>query len=116
MSRNKKTPFAPWETRTDGTEKRYIRLGNSQMLDGSVRGLGDKAFRLYAYMRLESGGQREFQMTYAKIRQLMPITDPTIKATVAELEQAGLIEVAENNANLRKPNLYRFSTRWRTGP
>lgn len=115
MARSKKTPFQPWETKTSGIEQRYIRLGNSQLLDQSIRGLGDKAFRLYAYMRLDSGGRREFEMPYARIRQLMPISRPAIKAAVTELEQAGLIEVAENNANLRKPNLYRFSTVWRTG-
>ena len=52
MSRTKKTPFAVWETtKPDGIEKRYIRMGNSQMIHPTLFGLSHTAFRVYAYMR-----------------------------------------------------------------
>ena len=115
MSKRKKTPFASWESnKSDGFENRYIRCADTQLMSAAMKRLGDKAFWLYIYMRLESGGKREFRLPYARIRQLMPITDPTIKAAITELKQAGLIDVVESNANLRQPNLYAFSTRWRT--
>lgn len=78
-----------------------------------MKRLGDKANRLFVYMKLEARGKREFAMPYTKIMKVMPISRPTIKTTIEELERAGFIDILERNGNVRKPNLYAFSTRWR---
>jgi len=47
MPRNRKTPFAIWETtKANGIEERYIRMGNSQMLHSSMIGLTHSAVRV----------------------------------------------------------------------
>lgn len=113
MGRSKRTPFAAWETtKTDGIEERYIRFGNSQMSTGTLRRLGGAAFKLYAYMKLESGGKRDFEFPRVKVAQIL--TTGTFYRALDELIEAGLVEIVENNANIRKPNLYRFSDKWRT--
>ena len=67
LARNKKTPFAVWETmRYDGIEKRYIRMGNSQMLHPVVFNLSHSAYRVYTCMKLESGGRIAFEFPKSK--------------------------------------------------
>ena len=113
MGRSKRTPFAAWETaKTDGIEERYIRLGNSQMSTGILRRLNGTAFKLYCYMKLESGGKRDFEFPRAKVKQIL--SNDGFYYALDELIEAGLIEIVENNANIRKPNIYRFSDKWRT--
>lgn len=113
MGRTKKTPFFTWETtKPDGIEKRYIRMGNSQMLHPRVLGLTPSAFRVYAYMKLESEGRVEFTFPKSKWRAFL--SSGGFQSAKKELCEAGLIEVVEKNANLRKPNKYRFSTAWKS--
>ena len=73
--------------------------------------LSGNAFRLYIYMLLESGGKQAFEMPQRKYIKLM--TKPTFIKTRDELIKKGFVEVAQNNANLRKANIYRFSDRWK---
>lgn len=114
MSRTKKVPFAPWEsTKQSGIEERYIRLGNSQMLHGSFTNLNATAFRIYIYMKLESGGRPEFEFPHSKYRAF--VSKGGFQKALKELVDAGFVEISEKNANLRKPNLYRFSERWKNG-
>lgn len=106
------TPFPPWITRyKNGVEKRYIRLGNSLMLDEAVTSLNHLAYRIYTYMLLESGGQPIFEFPYSKYKKFA--SKDGFQKALDELCAAGLLEVAEKNANLRKPNKYRFSIRWK---
>jgi len=112
MSRTKKTPFSIWETiKTDGIEKRYIRMGNSQMLHPSIFNLTHSAFRVYTYMKLESEGKMIFTFPHTKWKAF--ISKGGFQKAKKELCKAGLIEEIEKNANLRKPNVYRFSTKWK---
>lgn len=112
MARKKKTPFAPWETGTsDGIEKRYIRLGNTLLYSPVFLQLSAKAKETYIYMRIESAGQREFTMPYSKYTQFSK-KDSFLRAR-EELEKAGFIETIQHNGNLRKPNVYRFSEKWK---
>lgn len=112
MARKKKTPFAPWETRTsDGIEKRYIRLGNTLLYSSAFLQLSAKAKETYIYMRIESAGKREFTMPHSKYIQFSK-KDSFLRAR-DELEKAGFIETLQHNANLRKPNVYCFSERWK---
>lgn len=112
MPRKKKTPFAPWETlANDGIEKRYIRLGNTLLYSPAFLRLSSKAKEIYLYMRIESAGQREFTLPYSKYT-VFSKKDSFLRAR-EELEKAGFIETIQHNGNLRKPNVYRFSERWK---
>lgn len=112
MAKRKKTPFAPWETtKIDGIEKRYIRMGNSQMLHTITLNLNHATFRVYVYMKLESGGKSTFTFPRSKYKKF--VSAGGFDRAVKELCEAGLIEVVERNANLRKPNVYRFSDAWK---
>jgi hypothetical protein len=112
MPRFKKTPFNIWETtKSDGIEERYIRMGNSQMLHPSVFSLTHSAFRVYSYMKLESGGKMIFQFPRRKWRAF--ISNGGFQKAKKELCVKGFIEQIESNANLRKPNVYKFMTDWK---
>jgi len=113
MPRNKITPFAPWETRkNNGKEERYIRMGNSQMLHPAIMNLSHSAFRVYTYMKLESAGKISFTFPKSKWKEF--ISPAGFQSAKNELCQAGLIEVEQKNAFLRKANVYRFSVDWKT--
>ena len=90
MAKHKITPFSPWETKThDGYEKRYIRLGVTQMSSEPMRKLSFSAFKIYCYMKLESGGKQEFKFPYNKYSSY--VTKPTFYRAIKELEQKGLV-------------------------
>lgn len=112
MARTKKTPFPPWQTCKDsGIEERYIRLGNSQLLHPAVLKLSDKAMRVYVYMLLESGGKKEFTFPRSKYRKLAG--NDAFQRAKDELIEKGLIRVKQNNANLRRANIYEFCDEWK---
>lgn len=112
MARTKKTPFAPWQSCKDnGIEERYIRLGNSQLLHPAMLSLSDRAAVVYVYMLLESGGNRQFTFPRSKAKQLMG--NATFQKARMELIEKGFIRVKQNNANLRKSNVYEFSEEWK---
>jgi|WetSurMetagenome_2_1015567.scaffolds.fasta_scaffold94276_2 hypothetical protein len=115
MAKNTKpkiTPFAPWETtKPNGTEKRYIRMGNSQMLHPTTFGLSNSAFRVYSYMKLESGGCRSF--IFPKCKWKAYISPGGFQNAKKELIIKGFIKEVECNANLRKANVYCFSEDWK---
>ena len=112
MSRGRKTPFSEWQTiKTNGIEERYIRLGNSQMLHESMQKLSHAEFRMYVYMLLESGGKREFQMPRSKYKRFL--SSHGAQSAISGLEKKGFIDIVEKNGNLRKANVYRFSTHWK---
>ncbi len=112
MARNKKTPFKIWETtKDDGYEKRYIRMGNSQMVHPVINNLTHMSYRVYTYMKLESGGKVEFIFPRSKWKKF--ISPGGFQTAKKELCKSGLIQVVQSNANLRKPNVYRFTTVWK---
>lgn len=67
MAKQKKTPFAPWETTTsDGIEKRYTRFGNTLLYSPAFLRLSPNAKQAYLYMKIESAGKKEFIMPRQK--------------------------------------------------
>lgn len=112
MARSKKTPFPSWQTcKPDGVEQRYIRLGNSQLLHPAMLKLSDKAQIVYIHMLLEAGGNREFTFPRSKYS---PIAGHTaFQKAKEELIRCGFIRVKQNNANLRKANIYEFTDDWK---
>ena len=81
------------------------------MLHPAVQDLNPLAYKIYTYMLLESGGRVEFEFPYSKFKKIA--SKGGFQKSVSELAEAGLIEVIAKNANLRKPNKYRFSIRWK---
>ena len=113
MPRYKKTPFQEWETKNDdGIERRYFRMGISIMASESMRSLSPSAFKIYCYMRIESGGKRSFKFPFSKYRSYT--TRPTFEKALKELVDKGFVDVIQRNGNLRKANIYSFSSRWKT--
>lgn len=111
MPRGKKTPFPPWQTcKPDGIEKRYIRIGNTQLLHPAMLGLSDKAQVIYFHMLMEAGGNKEFTFPRSKYHRIAGNT--AFQNAKEELIRAGFIKVKQNNANLRKPNIYEFCSDW----
>lgn len=112
MPKKKMTPFPPWQTcKNDGVEQRYIRLGNSQLMHPAIKNLSAAAYKIYTYMLLESGGSRTFTFPYSKYKDI--ISKQGFQLIKSELIEAGLITEIQNNANLRKPNIYEFTDRWK---
>ncbi len=113
MARTKKVPFAPWETKASGgVEKRYCRMGNTQMCSEAMRNLSPAAFKVYWFMRLESAGKREFEFPHVKYASYM--SKPTFFRVLKELQDSGFVDVVQRNKCVRQPNVYRFSDRWKT--
>lgn len=112
MGRSKKTPFPSWQTcKPDGVEQRYIRLGNSQLMHPAIKKLSPSAYKIYTYMLLESGGSRSFAFPYSKFKGI--VSKQGFQSIKFELINAGLIKEVQNNANLRKPNIYEFADEWK---
>ncbi len=112
MAKSKPTPFKPWETtKTNGIELRYIRMGVTQMSHPATKSLSHSAFRVYEYMKIESGGHKEFEYPYSKFKTI--ISKKGFQSAVAELVEKGFIVIVEKNKNLRLPNKYAFSDGWK---
>lgn len=112
MARKRPTPFPYWATRKkDGFEKRFIRLGDTFLLDQAVQALTPRAYQIYTYMLLESGGKQVFTFPHAKFEGFCP--NKAFIMGKKELIQKGFIEEIENNSTTRKPNVYRFSDAWK---
>jgi len=60
---------------------------------------------------LASKGKQRFQFPYSRYKNLM--TKQTFQRVKQELIDKGFIEVVAHNGNLRKPNEYKFSDRWK---
>jgi len=113
MARAKKVPFQSWETKNaDGLEKRYFRLGATILASEAMLNLSASAFRVYCYMRIESGGKRNFSFPFNKYKRFM--SRPTFIRARDELIESGFIDLIQSNKNLRKANIYGFTDRWKT--
>ncbi|WP_324823106.1 hypothetical protein [Sinanaerobacter sp. ZZT-01] len=112
MARTKKTPFPPWSTtKNNGIEQRYIRLGNSLLLNEAVLNLSHATFHILVYMYLESAGKKDFEFPYSKYKTI--ISKRGFQLALKELIDKGFIDVRVNRAHLRMPTIYSFSCRWR---
>lgn len=108
---NSSLPF--WQSANpDCKEKRFLMLGNSFLLHPMILGLSNSAYRVYSYMCLESGGERIFTFPYCKYKKI--VSKPTFQRALQELIDNRLIETLQNNANLRKANVYCFNPKWRS--
>ena len=112
MTRRKKGVLNYWETAKDGEpDKPFSRIGKSFIEDMRVENLNHLAFRIYVYMCVKCKGNPVFEFTYSDYSRFSS-KGGFLKAK-AELIEKGFIEEVQNNSNLRQPNLYKFSTRWK---
>lgn len=111
MGRKKQYKWPPWKSAAaSGIEKRFVQLAGSQLESFRTKGLSGSAFKLYVYMLLESCGKKEFTFPHSTYKELM--AKPTFEKAKQELINKGYIEIKQNNANLRKPNVYEFTHKW----
>ena len=94
-----------------GKETQYISLGASQMRDQQYIELSNSAKVIYTYMLLVAGGNPTFEFPQKEYKDLM--NKHTFIKARDELINKGFIEIKENNANLRKANVYEFSKKWK---
>ena len=112
MASRKPVPFRPWETtKENGIEKRYIRRGDTQMMNPAFLQLSASAKELYIYMKLESAGKMEFE--FPKKKYLKFTTAPTFEKAKKELINAGFLEVEADRHHQFKTTIYKFSCKWR---
>ena len=97
--------------KSDCKEGRFLQVGNSLLFDEGFCSLPHGARLLYLCMTLECGGKRDFVFPLAAAKKYK-FTEASFRRYVKLLVAAGFIEV-QSNANLRKPNNYRFSFRWK---
>lgn len=108
----KNCEIRPWlSARADCSDGRFIQIGNSLLLSKSFQALSAGAQMLYLCMALESGGRREFQFTRTAAKKY-GIPHRSMLRHVDELAAAGFIDKT-SLWNLRQPNEYCFSFRWK---
>ena len=110
-----KTGLVPWlSAKADGREKRFIQVGNTLLLSQKFQSLGAGARQLYFCMAMESGGRRQFIFPQSAAKKY-GITPSSLRRHVKELEDAGFL-IVHSLQNLRLPNEYEFSLRWKESP
>ena len=114
MSRRKSGgTMLPWmSAKADGREKRFLQVGNSLLLSKKFQSLGTGARLLYLCMAMESGGRRTFLLPRMAAKKY-GVPSTSLRRYISQLADGGFIKVSSNK-NLRKPNVYAFSSAWRT--
>lgn len=114
MSRRKSGgTMLPWmSAKADGREKRFLQVGNSLLLSKKFQSLGTGARLLYLCMAMESGGRRTFLLPRTAAKKY-GVPSTSLRRYIKQLADGGFIKVSSNK-NLRKPNVYEFSSAWRT--
>ena len=103
----------PWVSANQNCiEKCFAMMGQSLFLSPRFQKLSYSARSLYACLVLECRGYRDFKFPQAKMIQY-GFPPRTARRAIAELIKAGFIEKTLSGKNLRKPNHYSFSLRWR---
>lgn len=114
MGRRRKIPdLNPWETELyTGTDRRYIRLGNSLFLSKRFQALTGQEKNVYLCMIMECGGKRTFKFSAASMTKYGINTRTGIRA-VEELIKAGFIKKTYCGRIQMNPNEYEFVTEWK---
>lgn len=110
-SLRKMTPLQPWRTRLPDGKEPFVRVGFSffecpEFLE--VKKKHPKAALMYFEMLKEAEDKPTFKFTQSQALESLGIHKNSYTKFVKVLVDAGLIRVIENNANLRKPNVYGF--------
>lgn len=110
----KKGALLPWlSAKLDGSEKRFIQVGNSLFFNEIFQQLNAGSQMLYLRMAIESGGKREVIFS-RKTAEKYGIPRNSFSRQIKELKDAGFIEVSmEGDLWQFKPSVYRFSFTWK---
>lgn len=109
----RKTKFKIWESaKANCDDGRFMRMSNSLMLHPTTMSLSGSAYKVLGYMILESAGKRVFEFPRKKWRNFM--SNSTFQSAKNELIKKGYIELLESGRITKTPNLYRFSSGWKT--
>ena len=114
MGRKRKIPdLNPWETELfTGTDRRYIRLGNSLFLSKSFQALTGQERNVYLCMIMECGGKRAFKFSFSSMKKY-GISKMTGIRAVEGLEKAGFIKKTYCGRIQMNPNEYEFVSDWK---
>lgn len=115
MSKSKKGDkrVIPWmSARVDCVEGRFIQVGNSLLLSGTVQKLSNSAFKVYFCMAMQSGGTPRFTLSEKEAKKY-GIPRNTLGRAVKELRDAGFIRF-RSGKNTREKNQYEFDYSWKT--
>lgn len=121
--RSNKANIKPWLTaQADADDRPYIQVG-STMFEAKIHGKYDNPFAslppgekwLYLCMCHEAGQNDTFK--FPQKTMIRCGLDPrTCRRQIDHLVDAGYIEVVMSGKNLRKPNEYKFSRKWKQWP
>lgn len=110
------TSMLPWLTaKPPGeTEKRFIQIGNSLLLDSTFRSLSRGAQMLYLCMALESGGKSIFQLSKGAAKRKYGCAPTSFDRYRRELEVNGFVRIIESETRGQyEANTYAFSDTWK---
>lgn len=108
----KNCDLRPWlSARCECDDGRFIQVGNSLLLSSAFQRLSAGAQVLYFCMAMECGGRRGLIFPKAAAKKY-GIAERSLRRHIDELTDAGFIETTSLK-NLRKPNEYLFSLRWK---
>lgn len=117
MSRRKSGgTMLPWmSAKPDCKERRFLQVGNSLLLSKKFQALGPGPRMLYLCMAMESGGRRTFLLPRSAAKKY-GVPSTSLRRYIRQLADGGFVKVTSYK-NLRKPNVYEFTSAWRTdGP
>lgn len=106
--------ITPWlSANRDGSEGRFIQLGNSFLDAELVQKLSGNAFRLYLCMVMESNGKRDFTFTRSTAKNY-GLAETSFENAKKELENEGFIRRIYSLENSRTARgTYTFSLEWK---
>ncbi len=110
------TSMLPWLTaKPPGeTEKRFIQIGNSLLLDSTFKSLSRGAQMLYLCMAMESGGKSAFKMSKGAAKRKYGYAPTSFDRYRKELESDGFIRVVESETRGQyEANTYTFLAEWK---
>ena len=122
MAQHKNAGPKPWLTATmnggrsaGGRYLPYIQADASLFQSEAFTKLNPSARITYLCMAIEAKGRSAFTFTHG-ICGKYGLSNSGFDKSLKELQSSGFIRCIQNNANLRKPNLYEFSYSWKTNP
>lgn len=96
------------------TEKRFIQIGNSLLLDLTFKSLSRGAQMLYLCMALESGGKSTFQLSKGAAKRKYGCAPTSFDRYRRELEVNGFVRIIESETRGQyEANTYAFSDAWK---
>lgn len=112
-----KVPLSPWATAIregEPEDSRYIRVGTSLYTHPAFTNLKPSTRFIYHLMIDKAAGKREFPFPRAYYRE-RGLSESTVRRAIAELKEAGFIELIFSGKLTRQQNQYRFIWNWKGG-